>query len=118
MKATSTSRICVTIVVALAGCAGANVVQRSQTIPAEWSRPSLIVVFPFAVDPSEVALDQSITQTTVSSVSGDNESAAQLALACLPSVLVNRALSSRTPMAGSIRRWLVPMGIQSPDRAR
>jgi hypothetical protein len=81
MKATSTSRICVTIVVALAGCAGANVVQRSQTIPAEWSRPSLIVVFPFAVDSSEVALDQGITQTTVSSVSGDNESAAQLALA-------------------------------------
>jgi len=65
MRATLSNRIYVTIALMLVGCAGAKVVQRSQTIPAEWSRPSLIVVFPFAVDPSEVALDQGITQTTV-----------------------------------------------------
>ena len=81
MRATLSNRIYVTIALALAGCASANVVQRSQTVPAEWSRPSLIVVFPFAVDPSEVTLDQSVTQTTGSSASGDNETAAQLALA-------------------------------------
>jgi Domain of unknown function (DUF4410) len=81
MRAILSNRIFVTIALALAGCAGAKAVQRSQTIPAEWSRPSLIVVFPFAVDPSEVALDQSITQAAASSASGDNESAAQLALA-------------------------------------
>jgi Domain of unknown function (DUF4410) len=81
MRATLSSRIYVMIVLTLAGCAGAKVVQRSQTIPAEWSHPSLIVVFPFAVDPSEVTLDQSVTQTTGSSASSDNESAARLALA-------------------------------------
>ena len=81
MRATLSNRIYVTIALMLVGCAGAKVVQRSQTIPAEWSRPSLIVVFPFAVDPFEVALDQSITQTTGSSASGDNETTAQLALA-------------------------------------
>src|SRR5271163_3310989 len=81
MRATLSNRIYVTIALTLVGCASSRVLQRSQTIPAEWSRPSLIVVFPFAVDPSEVALDQSITRTTTSGPLGDNETAAQLALA-------------------------------------
>ena len=81
MEPTLSNRIYVTIALTLVGCASSRVVQRSQTIPAEWSRPSLIVVFPFAVDPSEVALDQGITQTTASRALGDNETAAQLALA-------------------------------------
>jgi Domain of unknown function (DUF4410) len=81
MRATLSNRIYVTIALMLVGCAGAKVVQRSQAVPAEWSRPSLIVVFPFAVDPSEVALDQGITQTTSSKATGENETAAQLVLA-------------------------------------
>jgi len=59
MRATSLGPIHVVCVLMLAGCASAKVVQHSQTLPAEWSRPSLIVVFPFAVDPSEVTLNES-----------------------------------------------------------
>lgn len=73
--------IAVPIMVAVAGCAGAKVTQQSQSYPVEWTRPSQIVVYPLAADPSDVTHNQSIIQTTYKSVSGDNENAAQLQIA-------------------------------------
>jgi hypothetical protein len=80
-RASSFGRMIVFLAVAITGCASAKITQRSQTLPAEWTRPSQIVVFPFAVDPSEITLNQSVIQETYRSASGDNESAAQLEIA-------------------------------------
>jgi hypothetical protein len=81
MKAYHIRRLYVLCAAVLAGCASAKVTQQAQTLPAHWTRPSQIVVFPFAVDPSEITLNQSVIQKTYRSASGDNESAAQLEIA-------------------------------------
>jgi hypothetical protein len=65
----------------LSGCAAATATTQSQSLPADGNRPSQIVVYPFSVDPSEITLNQSIVQRAYRSVSGENESASQHALA-------------------------------------
>jgi hypothetical protein len=69
-------------------CASTTVTGQRQYVTEAVPRPGQIWVYDFVatasdipVDPSEVALDQSATQTTGSSASGDNETVAQLALA-------------------------------------
>jgi Domain of unknown function (DUF4410) len=81
MKSTMVHGIYALFAIVMAGCASAKVTQQGQGLPAHWTRPSQIVVFPFAVDPSEITLNQSVIQKTYRSASGDNESAAQLEVA-------------------------------------
>jgi hypothetical protein len=80
-RVSSFGRTIVLLAVVITGCASAKVTQRSQTLPAEWTRPRQIVIFPFAVDPSEITLNQSVIQETYRRASGDKESAAQLEIA-------------------------------------
>jgi hypothetical protein len=66
---------------ALAGCASAAVTQQAQRQPADYDNPSQIVVYPFAADPADVTLNQSIVQKAYRSATGDNENAAQVQIA-------------------------------------
>lgn len=63
--------------IALAACAGASVSQQSQSIPINNTRPTHIVVYPFAVNVSDVTLNQSIVQRAYRSMSNEDESAQQ-----------------------------------------
>lgn len=65
----------------LAGCAGAAVTQQSQSVPVTAAKPSQIVVYPFAVNPNEVTLNQSILQRAYRNVSGEDQSQQQTTLA-------------------------------------
>jgi hypothetical protein len=65
----------------LAGCASAAVTQQAQRQPADFDHPSQIVVYPFAADPSDITLNQSIVQKAYRSATSDNENAAQLQIA-------------------------------------
>jgi len=69
------------LAVTIAGCAGAAVTQQSQTAPMTSARPTQIVVYPFAVEPSDITLNQGFFQRTYRSVSGEDESAQQLQIA-------------------------------------
>src|SRR5690242_5931384 len=70
-----------TLAIALAGCSGAKVTQQTQSAPASTLRPAQIVVYPFAVDPNEVTLNQSIVQRAYRNLSGEDQSAQQTQLA-------------------------------------
>jgi hypothetical protein len=69
------------LAVGLIGCAGASVTQQSQSAPAASTRPSQIVVYPFAVNANEVTLNQSILQRAYRNFSGEDQSAEQTKLA-------------------------------------
>jgi Domain of unknown function (DUF4410) len=81
MKLNAIKRYYLLFTVALVGCSTASVSQQSQSIPINNSRPTQIVVYPFAVDTTEVTLNQSIVQRAYRSVSNDNESAQQKKIA-------------------------------------
>lgn len=81
MRVGKLGRIYVLCAIVLAGCAGAAVTRQTQSEPAQSTRPSQILVYPFAVDTSDVTLNQSIIQRAYRSASGNNENAAQLQLA-------------------------------------
>ncbi len=72
---------CLVCAAALAGCASAQVTQQAQQQPTDYNRPSQIVVYPFAADPSEVTLNQSIVQRVYRDASGSDQNAAQLQIA-------------------------------------
>ncbi len=81
MKSTILKSICVLLALAAAGCARAAVARQSQDVPVSSVRPSQIVVYPFAVDPNDVKLNAGIVASTYRSMSGEDESAAQLKIA-------------------------------------
>jgi len=81
MKSKILSRIYVLLALAAFGCAGAQVTQQSSAAPVSATPPTAVVVYPFAVDPSDVTLNQSIFQRAYRNVSGEDESAQQLDLA-------------------------------------
>jgi hypothetical protein len=81
MKSKILSRIYVLLALAAFGCAGAQVTQQSSAAPVSATPPTAVVVYPFAVDPSDVTLNQSIFQRAYRNVSGENENAQQLDLA-------------------------------------
>ena len=68
-------------VLVLAGCASAAVTQQAQRAPADYDRPSQIVIYPFAASPAEVTLNQSIIQKAYRGATGDNQNADQLQIA-------------------------------------
>jgi hypothetical protein len=69
--------------VVLAGCAGAQVTQTTESAPIQAASgpPSQVIVYPFAVDPSDVTLNQGFFQKTYRNMSGEDDSAQQLQLA-------------------------------------
>ena len=68
--------------IAAAGCAGAKVESQSeQAAPVSKVRPAAVVVYPFAVSPSEVTLNQSIFQRAYRNMSGADQTADQLQIA-------------------------------------
>jgi hypothetical protein len=69
------------LAIALAGCASASVTEQTQNVPINSTRPAQIVVYPFAVDSSEVTLNQSIVQRAYRSVSNEDASLQQAKIA-------------------------------------
>jgi len=63
------------------GCAGAKVTGQSDQAPIGTARPSAVVVYPFAVSPSEVTLNQSFFQKAYVAMSGENQTDQQVQLA-------------------------------------
>jgi hypothetical protein len=64
-----------------AGCAGAKVTEQSYQAPIGNTRPSAVVIYPFAVSPSEVTLNQGVFQKAYVAMSGANQTDQQVQLA-------------------------------------
>ena len=81
MKSKIVNRIYVLLAIATFGCAGAQTTQQSFTAPITATQPTAVVVYPFAVNPSDVSLNSGIFQVAYRNMSGENQGAEQLALA-------------------------------------
>ena len=68
-------RLYILCALVVAGCASAAVTQQAQRAPVDYGRPTQIVVYPFAANPDEVTLNQSIIQRAYRGATGDNENA-------------------------------------------
>lgn len=71
----------VSLAIIAAGCAGAKVTEQSSQAPIGNARPSAVVIYPFAVDPSEVTMNQGIFQKAYVAMSGANQTDQQVQLA-------------------------------------
>ncbi len=69
------------LAVAALGCAGAQVTQSVSSAPITATQPTAVVVYPFAVDTSDVSLNSGIFQATYRNMSDENQGAEQLQLA-------------------------------------
>ena len=82
MMNTSIERfLCLLLTITLSACAAATVADETQTAPATSSRPSQIVIYPFAANPAEITLNQGIVQRTYRNMSGTDQTAEQQKLA-------------------------------------
>ncbi len=81
MKSTSLRIMLLSFAIIAVGCAGAKVTQQSYQAPISNTRPSAIVIYPFAVDPSEVTMNQGIFQKAYVAMSGANQTDQQVQLA-------------------------------------
>ncbi len=82
MKQDICNRIYVLMALALAGCAGATAsAPQMQAAPVVSSRPSQIVVYPFATSTADVSLNQGLGARLYRNYSGENETAQQAQLA-------------------------------------
>jgi hypothetical protein len=78
MKTNIVRIVCLLSTITISACAGAKVADQTETAPAATSsRPNQIVIYPFASNPSEVTLNQSIVQRAYRNISGEDQSAAQ-----------------------------------------
>jgi len=68
-------------VIIAAGCAGAKVTEQSSSAPISNARPSAVVIYPLAVSPSEVTMNQGIFQRAYVAMSGTNQTDQQIQLA-------------------------------------
>jgi hypothetical protein len=75
------NRAWILFLVVVAGCAGASSTPQYQAAPAVAARPSKVIVYPFAVNPSDVTLNQGILARGYRSLSGEDQSAQQDKLA-------------------------------------
>jgi Domain of unknown function (DUF4410) len=73
MKSTIFNRIYLVLAVATFGCAGAQVTQQSSAAPISASPPTAVIVYPFAVDTSDVSLNSGIFQVAYRNMSGANQ---------------------------------------------
>ena len=74
-------RMYIVLAIATLGCAGAQVTQQSSAAPITTSRPSQVVIYPFAADASDVSLNSSVFQVAYRNMSGENQSEQELQLA-------------------------------------
>jgi hypothetical protein len=81
MKTVTVGSLFLILAVATFGCAGAKVTQTSSAAPIANSRPSAVVVYPFAVDMSDVSLNSGIFNVAYRNIAGENEDEQQLQLA-------------------------------------
>ena len=73
---------CLLLTIGLSSCAAAKVANQTQTAPATiTARPNQIVIYPFAVSPEQVTLNQSVVQRAYRSVSGEDQTASAQKLA-------------------------------------
>jgi hypothetical protein len=77
MKSTVFKLSLVALLATMAGCAGAKVSESQQIGQVVGQRPAQIVVYPFAINPSEITLNQSIVQRVYRNFSGANTTAEQ-----------------------------------------
>ncbi len=68
-------------VIIAAGCADAKTTEQSYQAPISTARPSAIVIYPFAVSPSEVTMNQGIFRKAYVAMSGANQTDEQVQLA-------------------------------------
>lgn len=71
----------VLLALAAFGCAGAQVTQQNSAAPVTAAPPTQAFVYPFAVDASDVTLNQSIFQKAYRNMSGEDQGAQQLQIA-------------------------------------
>ena len=81
MKPQSLRRIYLLLAISAFGCAGAQVTQQSSAAPITPIQPTAVVVYPFAVDASDVSLNSGIFQVAYRNMSGEDQGAEQLQLA-------------------------------------
>lgn len=77
MKSTLGLGVIAALAAFAAGCAGAKVSESREIGQAVNQRPAQIVVYPFAINSSEVTLNQSIVQKVYRGVSGSSQTADQ-----------------------------------------
>lgn len=113
MQFISSRRVIAAAMLTFAACAGAAVTQQAQQAPISSNRPTQVIVYPFAVDPSEVTLNQSVVQRAYRAVSGNSDEK-QRALAddLSQSVCLNVAsdLASKGYSAVCQKRGVAPFG--------
>ena len=114
MKANIITKMYLLLAVAALGCASAKVEQQSDVAPVSNARPSQLFVYPFAVDPSDVTLNQGFFQKTYRSLSGKSEGAeqSQIAHQTAQNICVSVAanLTQKGIMATCIQRGVAPNG--------
>jgi hypothetical protein len=81
MSSRNFSSLYLLLALAAFGCAGAKVTQQNTSAPITTTAPAAVVVYPFAVDSSDVTLNSSIFQKAYRNMSGENETEQQLQLA-------------------------------------
>jgi hypothetical protein len=81
MRSQILNRGYVLLAIAAFGCAGAQVTQQSSTAPITATPPTAVVVYPFAVNASDVSLNSGIFQVAYRNMSGEDQSAQQVELA-------------------------------------
>jgi hypothetical protein len=81
MKSKLVGRMYVVLALVTFGCAGAQVTQQSSTAPITATQPTAVVVYPFAVDASDVSLNSGIFQVAYRNMSGENQNAQQIDIA-------------------------------------
>jgi hypothetical protein len=75
------SAMVLSFAIVAAGCAGAKVTEQSNAAPTSKARPAAVVIYTFAVSPSEVTLNQGFLQRTFREVSGEDQNQEQLKIA-------------------------------------
>ena len=81
MKSNTLRKMCALLAIAAFGCAGAQVTQQSSAAPISTTAPTAVVIYPFAVNASDVSLNSSIFQVAYRNLSDSNTNAEQLQLA-------------------------------------
>ncbi len=81
MRSQVFNRMYLLLAIAAFGCAGAQVTQSSSAAPISATPPTAVVIYPFAVDASDVSLNSGIFQVAYRNMSGESQTAEQEQLA-------------------------------------
>src|SRR5258708_4633898 len=81
MKSKLMNSIYLSFAIAVVGCAGAQVTQENASTPMTASRPTAIIIYPFAVTADDVKLNSGIVASTYRNWSGEDQNASQLQVA-------------------------------------